>query len=147
AEFHPPVDGRSLWPTLQGRHPADWRDETFSELMDVRGGEFPSRMIRSGKWKLWTYADEEHLPAALFDLDSDPDELRDLGRQRRFADVRDVLLGRVRDGWDPEAMVAETRGLWESRKTLVQWARTVRPDNPDQPEIPPAEYEADVELL
>ena len=47
AEPIPACDGRSLWPTLQGVHPADWQDETYSELVDTNSGiPLPSRMVR-----------------------------------------------------------------------------------------------------
>jgi choline-sulfatase len=146
-EFHPPVDGRSLWPTLQGRHPADWKDETFSELIDFRGGFLPSRMIRSGPWKLWVYADDENLPPVLFNLAEDGDELHDLAADDRFADIRDELLRKVHDGWDVEAALAQARDKWDSYATLAKWGKAVQPTHPDEVVMPPAEYEANVELL
>ena len=143
----PDGDGRSLWPTLQGRHPKKWKDETLSELCDQRGGVLASRMVRSGKWKLWTYEDPEKLPPALFNLDDDPGELHDLGQDPAYADVREKLLRKAHSGWDPQAVRRETAQAARDFGTLARWGRVARPPCPDAMPVPPPSYEADVELL
>jgi choline-sulfatase len=142
------VDGRSLWTTLQGRRDEDWIDETFSEFCDGVGRAFlPCRMIRSGKWKLWVYADGERLPPALFNLEEDPHELHDLGRDPATADVREKLLARVFARWRPEEVSREGRQATSDWATLSRWTKEVLPPCPDALEIPPPSLEADVELL
>ena len=145
----PRIDGRSLWPTLCGRHPDDWSDETFSELVDRRGADppLPSRMVRSGPWKLWFYGDAEGLPPALFNLEDDPGEINDLGADPAFADVREGLLARVHEGWDPAEATRATVEQMRDLEVLAAWGRAVRPPCEDTLPFPPPEAEADVELL
>ena len=144
----PDVDGRSLWATLQGRHPGDWVDETFSEFCDGVGGLYlPSRMIRSGQWKLWTYADDEKLPPALFNLKEDPEEQHDLGQDATLAGIRDRLLAKISARWNPAEVHREGRQAATDWATLSRWGRKVLPPCPDAMEIPPPSLEADVELL
>jgi len=142
-------DGRSLWPTLRGRHPEDWLDETFSELADFRGAPpvFPSRMIRSGPWKLWAYADEDNLPPVLFDLEHDPGEEHDLGQTPDHAGIRGELLRKVYEGWDPQRVSQLAEEGFEDYKTLQKWGKTVRPHCPDTVRAPPPALESDIELL
>ncbi len=141
------VEGRSLCKILRDKEDADWINETTCELVDIRGGVFPSRMIRSGPWKLWTFADDQNLPLALFNIDDDPDELVDLGQDPAYEEIRNRLLERLYKDWNPKDAVLKTQKLNTYYNVLGQWGRTVRPDTPDQMIFPPAEYEADVELL
>jgi choline-sulfatase len=143
------VDGRSLWPTLTGNHPADRPNETFAELVDSKGGSpnFASRMVRSGKWKLWVYGDDAQLPPALFDLESDPGELNDLGTDPDRAEVREALLARVHDGWDPPEASRATAELTADLGVLAAWGDAVRPPCDDMLDVPPPELEDDVVLL
>lgn len=149
-EFTYESDGNSLVPLLRGKGEG-WRDETFCELVDYEGGgehpNLPSRMVRSGKWKLWRFGDSEKLPPALFNLEEDPGELDDLGQDPRFAAVREELLGKIMNGWDPDAA---SRATEEARKwtgALAAWGRAVQPESPDLLPAPPPEIEDDVELL
>jgi choline-sulfatase len=157
AEPMPAVDGRSLWPTLTGRHPADWTDETYSELADLAcwprdrnapgAPYYPSRMVRSGRWKLWLDADEDHLPPVLFDLVTDPDERRDLDSDPRHRPVRDALLAKVARGWDPAFVRREAADATQSFCVLRAWGRTLRPHHPDHLPDPDTDIEQDVVLL
>ena len=98
------LEGRSLQPLLQGQSLTDWRDAVFSEidyafyaaretlgvgLADARG-----YMLRTERWK---YIHFRHFPPQLFDLESDPDEFRDLGRDADHEDVRRMLHARLLD--------------------------------------------------
>ena len=139
-------DGRSLWPTLRGRHPKDWQDETYSEFCEVRGF-LPSRMIRSGKWKLWVYDDPEKLPPALFNLEDDPGELHDLAEEPRYSNVRDELLAKVYVGWQPRRIEQAAAQSARDFQHLNQWGQRIQPRNPDALEVPPPSYEKNVELL
>lgn len=142
------VDGRSLVEVLQGGRPADWVDETYSEFVELKHGNvFPSRMIRSGPWKLWVYGDEANLPPALFNLDEDPDELNDLVTSEEHADIRNELLAKVMRDWDPSRAQAESRELQRDYMTLRKWGRVIKPVLPEAVPMPPPEVEGDVELL
>lgn len=141
------VDGRSLWPTMRNAHPPDWRDVTFSELVDSRGGGLPSRMVRSGRWKLWQYVDDENLPPAMFDLENDPEERHDLGRDPDFADERRRLLELLHADWGPAWAQREARALSDDLGPLLRWGEAVQPRHPDTLTTLPADVDADVELL
>jgi len=142
------VDGQSLWPTLQGNHPKDWLNRTFSEFCDRVGSLYlPSRMIRSGKWKLWFYPDQEKLPPALFNLEEDPFEEKDLGQAAGFEDIRESLLAKACKNWDSQLVHEEGRRAVTDWETLSRWAEKTLPANPDALEIPPPSLEQDVELL
>ncbi len=147
----PASDGRSLWSTLQGRHPNDWLDETFSEFADGRTGDtghpnFPSRMVRSGNWKLWWYGDSDGLPPALFNLENDPDETQDLGNDPSCAAVREEFMEKLRVGWDPDQVSASAQQATADHTALANWGHRLRPTHPDLLPVPSPEIEADVEL-
>jgi choline-sulfatase len=95
--------GRDLLPVARDAS-APWIDEIFAEhctdtVPAWTGGQTAQqRMIRSGNWKL-IYA--HGYPVQLYDLASDPHERRDLGGIAEHAAVRERLLARVLDGWDP----------------------------------------------
>lgn len=146
--FPYPVAGRSLYKILTAGADQQWLGETVSEMVDTRGGVvLPSRMIRSGPWKLWAYADDMQLPPALFNLNEDPGETNDLGLSTGHAKVRDDLLQRLYQDWDPQDAVRQTRRQSEYWSVLTQWGRIVNPDDPDAMIYPSADYEANVELL
>jgi len=143
------ADGRSLWPTLQGRHPEDWPSETFSELVDRRGGvpNFPSRMVRSGPWKLWVYRDEDQLPPALFNLDEDPAETQDRVLDPACREIRNQLVRKVLADWDPREVSAAAQDLSASFRTIAAWGMLHRPKVIDSLRVPSPDIEDDIELL
>ena len=144
-------DGRSLRSWLEDRDVPDWVDETFSEMADtglpahVRPS--PSRMIRSGRWKLQWHADADELPPVLFDLESDPGETRDLTDDPGFKDVRERLMRRLSDGWDPQYVRDESIRRIDDARTIGNWGRAVHPPHADTLNMIGAEYESDVVLL
>ncbi|KRV66243.1 alkaline phosphatase family protein [Pseudomonas citronellolis] len=91
------VEGRSLQPLLHGQRPADWRDYAIAEY--DYAFQAPARerlgrpidacrmyMVRSERWKYLAY---DGFRPQLFDLQADPGELRDLGAEPAYADVRE----------------------------------------------------------
>lgn len=92
------LEGRSLLPLLHGAVPADWRRVAISEYDYAQdrarlalGTPVPDcrlYMVADGRWK---YVFAEGFPPMLFDLQSDPQELRDLGRDPAYAAVRQRL--------------------------------------------------------
>ena len=98
------IEGRSLLPLLRGETPPDWRDFVYSELdygfrlaRQLRG-KTPQQArafsIRDARWRYVFWLDE---PEQLFDLQADPDEMHDLGRDAGHAAVRSALRGRLLD--------------------------------------------------
>jgi len=141
AEPMPAVDGHSLWTELQGERDVTRPDQTFSEHGPTRG-EAPSRMVRQGKWKLYKYHDET--PPVLYDLETDPEELRDLGSEPEVAEVREELLRSLYNGWDPTCVRRESAALDRDMGALTAWGQAVQPAQPDALPVPDAE---DVRLL
>ncbi|MCC6365036.1 MAG: sulfatase [Bryobacterales bacterium] len=113
------MQGRSLRPLLEGKAPRDWRtsmyytyyenswalhgkgkeamsDPTFQYFTAHRVG--PHRGVRGGRYKLIHYYSEGDY-WELFDLEKDPDELRNVYSEASYAAVRDSLkkeMGRLK---------------------------------------------------
>jgi len=132
----PASDGRSMWPALQGDPQPDWPNETFAELLGGVGDP-PSRMIRRDQWKLYKYHDDH--PPALFDLADDPSELNDLGRDPTHATIREDLLTRLYDGWDPELVLQVSAERKRDMALITKWGQTVEPRHEDALPIPDVE--------
>jgi arylsulfatase A-like enzyme len=97
------IEGRSLVPLLHGQAPA-WRDFVYSELdygfRQAREllGKSPQQArafsIRDARWRYVLWLDE---PEQLFDLQRDPDQFEDLGRDTGHEDVRRACRDRLLD--------------------------------------------------
>jgi len=77
------VEGRSLLPVISGKEKTV-RDAVFGAYRDVQ------RMVRDGRWKLIYYPKANR--TQLFDLDQDPEEMKDLSSDANFA----AKLGELR---------------------------------------------------
>ncbi len=96
------VEGRSLMPFLRGEAP-DWRDYAISEYdyscQPMRAGlgvaprDARLFMVVDKHWK-FIHA-EGGFPPMLFDLNTDPQELRDLGRRGLHDDVLALMYERL----------------------------------------------------
>lgn len=137
----PRTDGHSLLKTLRGEADPARPGQTFSELGPA-GGDAPSRMIRRDRWKLTKYGDDT--PPILFDLEADPGEWNDLGRDPAYADVRDELLRALYDGWDPAYVAAESDRLAADISLVSAWGKQYAEPTPDT--LPVPEGVEDVEL-
>jgi arylsulfatase A-like enzyme len=92
------LDGHSLQPLLFGQRPDDWRSFAISEydycLTDVRRElgvaikDSRLYMVATAKWK---YVFAEGFREMLFDLEADPNELKDLGEDPALEPVRREL--------------------------------------------------------
>jgi len=97
------LEGRSLVPFLHGDTPEDWRDFAISEYdyapspMSVRLGVAPRDarlfMVVDECWK-FTHAEGGFRPM-LFDMQSDPDELFDLGADPAQAAIIELMYQRL----------------------------------------------------
>lgn len=97
------MEGRNIEPLLHdaGR-PAGWRryaiseyDYALQEARQILGNDQKDArliMIRDERWK---YIHAEGFRPMLFDLEDDPDELRDLGEDDRFTDVRQRMADAI----------------------------------------------------
>lgn len=131
----PAVDGHSLWGRLQGDGAAP--EEIFSEFYTASTDEPPSRMIRRGDWKLYHYYSDP-VPV-LYNLAEDPGELYDLGSDPAYAEVRDGLMRRLYQGWDPEQVSQHSGELERDMKLLSAWGQKVQPSHEDRLPVPDAE--------
>ncbi len=96
AEVPGGIDGRSLLPLLRGRPPADWPDSVYCEHHGEVWGYQSQRMVRTRRWK---YVYNPHDLDELYDLDSDPAEMRNLIEQASCADVLAEMKARLL-GWN-----------------------------------------------
>jgi arylsulfatase A-like enzyme len=97
------IEGKSLRPLLEGRQ-SSVREVAISELdyaiypaaRGLKLEPWQARMVmaRSDRFKYMHY---DGFPAQLFDLQNDPQEFRDLGRDPAYAKVRDEHLGYIFD--------------------------------------------------
>jgi choline-sulfatase len=95
----PQARGQSLRPFLtQSGRKAPWPDTALADC--VLDGQTPARMVRRGPWKLNVFHGHERVQ--LFNLDEDPDELDDQGREPQYQAVRDELLALAKNDWDPQ---------------------------------------------
>lgn len=97
------LEGRDLTPWLQGETP-EWRDFAVAEFdystmpLCAKLGLAPKDarlfMVTDARWK-FMHA-EGGLPAMLFDMQNDPDELVDLGRSEAHQEVITLMYDRLR---------------------------------------------------
>ena len=105
------LDGRSLLPLLKSEKVA-WRD-AYSDTYDmIYLAEAHMRMIRTDRWKLVLYLDQEGHPLdngsrhELFDLQTDPDELTNLYGKPTIAPIQQQLDKQLR-AWIRETGVTK----------------------------------------
>jgi arylsulfatase A-like enzyme len=89
------IEGRSLLALTRAAHVSEWRESVFSELdygyrearrtLGRKPDECRAWMVRTDRWK---YVHWQGFAPQLFDLDADPDEYCDLGRDSGFDGVR-----------------------------------------------------------
>jgi choline-sulfatase len=96
------LPGHSLLDIAQGYVP----QRTILSEYHAAGAMTGAYMIRHGRYKYVSYVG---LPPMLFDLEADPCERTDLGRDPAFAAVRDACEARLRSVVDPERADAEAR--------------------------------------
>lgn len=112
--------GHSLLPFLYvDGNPSGWPNVAFAETYARE--QRPARVIRSGRWKLNVYHGYD--APQLFDMEADPGETKDLGRDPSFADVRRELLARVLDGWNGDWVEARCRLRSAELATAQAWLR------------------------
>lgn len=97
------LEGASLLPLLRGERPA-WRDATYSELdyayrqarltLGKHVHQCRAFSLRTERWRYVYWLDE---PEQLFDLQADPDEFQDLGRDATTEAVRAQCRERLLD--------------------------------------------------
>lgn len=119
-----PLDGRSLWPLATGGGADNDPDIAISEYC-AEIAPCPMVMVRQGGLK---YIGSLEDPPMLFNLATDPDELRDLAANPAHAGDRDRLAAIAGARWDGEALKADVIAKQRQRRALhaamVTGART-----------------------
>ncbi|MEM7568013.1 MAG: sulfatase-like hydrolase/transferase [Pseudomonadota bacterium] len=109
----------------------DWEDVASSEyyggLMNIDMPLQCHRMVREGHYKLVHYGVGE---PTLHDLAADPDETDNLAADPAHAELRDRLLARVLDGWNPVRIAGEMTLAKERASLIRDWVRETRPPEP-----------------
>ncbi len=98
------LDGESLLPLLTEDDPT-WKDEAFCEYL-AHGSDRPLAMLRRGQYKLMYSWGER---PALFDIEADPGEFKDLAGDAAYADVLETLQADLLAEWDPAALDRQVR--------------------------------------
>lgn len=86
--------GRSLEPVVSEGTPDDWRTDTFHEHFAVRHRIPPFEGVRSHQFKYVRYVDEGNYEF-LHDLKKDPDELVNLAKDPKYAEVLEKMRTRT----------------------------------------------------
>jgi arylsulfatase A-like enzyme len=84
AKFPARLDGRSLIPLLKGETVADWPDDVYAEYHGYESALCSQRMVRTNKWK---YIYNPCFEDELYDVVSDPGELRNLAGKLGYKHV------------------------------------------------------------
>lgn len=95
--------GRTLVPLLSSPPPADWRQDFFCEHLMPAGTRIPKwEGVRGSRYVYARYFEQTPVYEFLHDLDTDPDQLRNLASEPAYADVLQQMrrrCDRLRDGY------------------------------------------------
>lgn len=108
--------GRSLLPLIRGQSPNDWRHDFFCEHL-MRHVDIPKwEGVRDQRWVYARYFEQKPVFEFLHDLQSDPDELKNLAADPQHAQVLammrrrcDELRDRYGGPWSPERFPAAVK--------------------------------------
>ena len=135
----PGSHGRSLLNLVLAPSDPEWEDIAFSEYCTDNTSEALSsdvplpeghedgwyhRMVRWNEWKLIYYHGME---PQLFNLKEDPEELHDMSQALAHSEIKSMLIERVLDGWNPDAIATKMKSIQEAQKILGAWTRNVNP--------------------
>jgi arylsulfatase A-like enzyme len=83
------MHGRSLVPLLEGRTPDDWRQSLYYHYYESRATHFVAAHegVRTDRYKLIHFYEDEHRYWEFYDLEKDPDELRNAVADDANADL------------------------------------------------------------
>ena len=136
-------DGDTLLPLLRAlgtRAESDaataWKDEAIVEYSGHATNR-PQRMLRTGRWK---YAYYHREPAELYDLQSDPGELRNLTGSPELPGIESALRRRVLADWDPDEEDRRARASQRARHLIAQATVGRGPREPEPQGLPAATH-------
>jgi len=113
------MQGQSLLPLFEGKTPEDWRDSIYYQYYEYPAVHMVARHygVRTARYKLIHYYDIGEWE--LFDLETDPDELKSVYDVEAYAGIRAELtaeLARLRSEVRAEDYAAGTPGPKRPRK-------------------------------
>ena len=132
----PRSNGRSMIDLLREPDSTPWEDVAFSEFVmyaqrdglpfDIHSTPDGSvqRMVRYNEWKLNYY---HGMRPQLFNLAEDPDEMNDLAEDPAHSSIRDELIERVTDGWDPVEVTRKMSMAQQDEQVMREWSENVDP--------------------
>lgn len=109
------LEGDSLLAHLEGQE-GEWKNEAFVEYL-AHGAIHPQACVRRGRYK-FIYA--LHEPAQLYDLEEDPDELVDLGRDPRYGGKVRAFERELLSWWPAMELDGAVRRSQRLRKMVFQ---------------------------
>jgi arylsulfatase A-like enzyme len=114
-----PIDGRSLWPLIEGAVPPDWPDDAYSQFHGhgASRGLYDVRMLRTERYKLVYYP---HDADELYDEQEDPWELHNLAERPEYQPVREDLQARLERRMAP---ADDALRLWMKRRPARRASR------------------------
>ena len=117
-------DGMNLAPVLLEGAESDPNRAVISMLADLKG-DYPSAMIRRGRYKLIKFFNDEN--PILFDLDSDASEDKDLGTDAGYMEIRSILLDLLHRYWDEDGAMDLLEKAKAESMELRRWVQTSKP--------------------
>lgn len=90
------MHGRSFAPLLKGETPADWRKDWLYEYYEYPGPHSvkPNRGVADERYKYIHYYTDP-VEYELYDLETDPNEIKNLAGDPKFADIRNRMAKRL----------------------------------------------------
>lgn len=89
----------------------------------------PSYMVRTGKWKLVDFYGYE--TPSLYNLEEDPTEIHDLGKDPQYAELIAELRAKMDPKWKPEEVVEYCQVQFEYFQMVREWADYTKFEFPD----------------
>lgn len=93
----PEMQGRSLLPFLKGEQPSAWRKDWFYSYYDYPGPNMVPKNhgVRTERYKIIEYYEEQPKEYELYDLENDPHELHNLYGDPHYRDITQQLMRRL----------------------------------------------------
>ena len=120
SEWVEPIDGRSLKPVIEGA--AEHSDATAFVEYTAEGVTGPCCMLRKGHYK---YVYTHGYPDQLYDLEADPDELRNVAA--KLPDVLAALKAEVQSRWDADDIKSRVLHSQARRKFIKDLPDAIQP--------------------
>ncbi len=127
----PGVEGRSFGDLLRGRPQSNRSDTVRCELVEpVADGDtvVPLRMIKRGDFKYCYY---HGFRPSLFDLRTDPLEVRDLGETAEYRTMREELHVLAMENWVPTSIALQVSTHRAQQRLIGGWVEKTCPPEPD----------------